>query len=61
MFAAIPSIAAGKWPERVAIEAYVPSSCIKQADLEVHIMGYLVNTLLGWANRPWGFVGTMKT
>ena len=59
MSATIPSIAAGKWPERVgiiAIEAYVPSSCIKQADLEVHD-GVPGKYTIGLGQQTMGFCG----
>ena len=59
MSAAIPSFAAEKWPERVgiiAIETYVPNSCIKQIDLEVHD-GVPGKYTIGLGQQTMGFCG----
>lgn len=55
----IPSIAAGKWPERVgilAIEVYVPYCCIKQTDLEAHD-GVAGKYTVGLGQQTMGFCG----
>ena len=55
----IPSIAAGKWPERVgvlAIEGYFPYSCIKQTELEAHD-GVPGKYTVGLGQQTMGFCG----